>query len=77
MLDEKNPVVYSNVRRRYKMHQFLTAELGLPAIRAHIWQVVGIGNASNSKESFDKGFQRAFLQIGVTGDLFADLDASD
>ena len=77
MLDEKNPVVYSNGRRRYKMHQFLTAELGLPAIRAHIWQVVGIGNASNSKESFDKGFQRAFPQIGVTGDLFADLDASD
>lgn len=74
MLDEKNPVVYANGRRRYKMHQFLTEELGLPAIRAHIWQVVGIGNASNSKESFDRGFQRAFPQIGVTADLFADLD---
>nr|WP_281720832.1 P63C domain-containing protein [Nitrosomonas nitrosa] len=74
MLDEKNPVVYANGRRRYKMHQFLTDELGLPAIRAHIWQVVGIGNASNSKETFDRGFQRAFPQIGVTGDLFADLE---
>ncbi|MEO7860167.1 MAG: P63C domain-containing protein [Nitrospirales bacterium] len=77
MLDEKNPVVYANGRRRYKMHQFLTAELGLPAIRGHIWQVVGIGNASNSKENFDRGFRRAFPQIGITGDLFADLEGSD
>lgn len=74
MLDEKNPVVYKNGRRKHKMHQFLTEELGLPAIRAHIWQVVGIGNASNSKESFDRGFKRAFPQIGETGDLYADID---
>lgn len=75
MLDEKNPVVYGNGRRRYKMHQFLTQELGLPAIRAHIWQVVGIGNASSSKEAFDRGFKRAFPQIGETGDLYADIDS--
>ena len=76
MLDEKNPVVYANGRRRHKMHQFLTEELGLPAIRAHIWQVVGIGNASNSKESFDRGFNRAFPQIGKTIDLFQEIDES-
>lgn len=70
MLDERNPVVYAKGRRRHKMHQFLTEQLGLPAIRQHIWQVVGIGNASRSKDAFDRGFQRAFPQIGETGDLF-------
>ena len=57
MLDEKTPVVYAKGRRRHNMHQFLTEELGLPAMRAHNWQVVGIGNASNSKETFDRGFK--------------------
>ena len=74
MLDERNPVVYAKGRRRYKMHQFLTEQIGLPAIRAHIWQVVGIGNAFKSKDAFDRGFRRAFPQIGETGDLF---DAND
>jgi P63C domain-containing protein len=64
MLDEKNPVVYANGGRRHKLHQFLTEELGLPAIRAHLWQVVGIGNAFRTKENFDRGFRRAFPQVG-------------
>jgi P63C domain len=64
LLDEKNPVVYANGGRRHKMHQFLTNELGLPAIRGHIWQVVGIGNASKTKESFDRGMKNAFPQVG-------------
>ena len=64
LLDEKNPVVYAKGGRRYKMHQFLTNELGLPAIRAHIWQVVGIGNASKTKEAFDRGMKTAFPQVG-------------
>lgn len=60
MLDELNPVVYANGGRRFKMHQFLTEMVGLPSFRAHLWQVVGIGNASKSKDSFDRGFYRAF-----------------
>lgn len=73
MLDEKNPVVYANGGRRHKMHQFLTETVGLPAVRAHIWQVVGIGNASKSKEAFDRGIRNAFPQTG--GQLeFLDMD---
>jgi len=69
MLDEKNPVVYANGGRRHKMHQFLTDTIGLPAVRAHIWQVVGIGNASKSKEVFERGIKTAFPQVGDQGDL--------
>lgn len=76
MLDSKNPVVYKNGRRKYKMHQFLTEELGLPAIRAHIWQTIGIANASRTKDAFDRGFKRAFPQVGDTMELFDGMDLS-
>jgi hypothetical protein len=75
MLDEKNPVVYSNGGRRYKMFQYLSDVIGLPAFRAHLWQVVGIGNATRSKEGFDRGFNMAFPQAGDMNqrDLFEDV----
>jgi len=60
MLDEKNPVVYASGGRRYKMFQFLSDVVGLPALRAHLWQVIGIGNASKSKAQFEKNFHTAF-----------------
>lgn len=69
ILDEKNPVVYANGGRRYKMFQFLTDEIGKDAFRAHLWQVVGIGNASRSKEGFERSFQAAFPQAGMQQDL--------
>jgi len=72
MLDEKNPVVYASGGRKYRMFQFLSEVVGLPALRAHIWQVVGIGNASNNKDSFDRAITRAFPQSGYQGELFDD-----
>lgn len=74
MLDEKNPVVYDNGGRRYKMHPFLTKELGIPALKAHYWQLLGIWNATKSKIPFEKGFKKAFPQIGDQQDLFDDQD---
>lgn len=60
LLDEKNPVVYANGGRRYKLFQFLSEEVGMPAIRAHLWQVVGIGLSSLNIRQFERGFYRAF-----------------
>lgn len=60
MLDDKNPVVYDNGGRRYKMHQFLTDVVGLPALRAQLWQVVGIGNSVKNADQFKKSFALAF-----------------
>jgi len=59
-LDRMNPVVYSNGKRKYKLHQFLTDEVGLPAFRQHLWQVVGIGQVVKNKDEFDAAFYRAF-----------------
>jgi hypothetical protein len=65
MLEEKNPVVYVGGGRRYKLFQFLEDEVGMPALRAHIWQIVGIGNAARTKEGFERGFNKAFPQAGT------------
>lgn len=69
MLDEKNPVVYAKGGRKYKMFSFLTENIGLPMFRAHLWQVVGILNASRSKAEFDRAFARAFPQVGTQLEL--------
>jgi hypothetical protein len=59
-LDEKNPVVYTNGGRKYKMHSFLTKEVGLPALRQHLWQVIGIGSICSNKNQFERAFFKAF-----------------
>lgn len=74
LLDEKNPTVYVGGGRRHKLFQFLEDEVGMPALRAHIWQVVGIGNAARTKEGFERGFSKAFPQTGTQYSLWEDLD---
>jgi hypothetical protein len=59
-LDERNPVVYESGGRRYRMWQFLSEKVGLPALRAHMWQTIGIGLVVNDAIGFDKAFYRAF-----------------
>lgn len=59
-LEEKNPVVYTGGGRRYKFFQFLTDQVGMPAFRQHLWQVVGIGQAARDKTQFDRLFYSAF-----------------
>lgn len=76
-LDEKNPVVYANGGRRYKLWQFLTDEIGLPAFRAQVWQVVGLGKAAKSKSQLEARFFEAFPEAreprpGAMRDLFDD-----
>lgn len=67
MLDEKNPMIYTMGGRRYKMHQFLTENVGLPALRSHLWQVIGIGNSVRTKGAFDAAFYRAFPRVNEQG----------
>jgi hypothetical protein len=59
-LEEKNPIVYDGGGRKYKFFQYLTNEIGMNAFRQHLWQVVGIGEASSDKLVFQRGFYRAF-----------------
>jgi hypothetical protein len=79
-LEEKNPVVYANGNRRYKLFQFLSDEVGLPALRQHLWQVVGIGRSVRTKEQFERAFYSAFPEAVLRGkdaqlSLFDDDDA--
>jgi hypothetical protein len=72
MIEDKNPVVYKSGGRKYKMFQFLSDEVGLPAFRAHMWQVIGIGSATRTKDGFKKGFKMAFPESGDQIPLFPD-----
>ncbi|WP_425229941.1 P63C domain-containing protein [Sphingomonas sp.] len=75
LLDEKNPVVYANGGRRYKMWQFLDEHVGMPAIKAQIWQVVGIGKGAKTKQQLETRFFESFPEArptkpGAMADLF-------
>lgn len=65
-LEEKNPVVYVNGGRRYKFFQYLTDEIGMDAFRQHLWQTIGIGEASRDRRSFEGSFYRAFPEAVPT-----------
>ncbi|HET6251666.1 MAG TPA: P63C domain-containing protein [Tepidisphaeraceae bacterium] len=60
MLDGKNPVVYVNGGRRYKLYNFLSEVVGMPALKAQLWQVVGIGNSVKNKAQYERSFYTAF-----------------
>lgn len=75
-LDEKNPVVYLNGGRRHKLHSWLDKEVGIFAFRQHLWQTVGIAEASKSKAQFDVGFYRAFPEAAPFGHQWG-LDMDD
>jgi len=59
-LEKKNPVVYAGGTRKYKFFQYLSDEVGVDAFKQHLWQVVGIGEASPDKTAFERSFYRAF-----------------
>lgn len=60
-LREKDPIV--NVRgRKYKLHQFLTKEVGKPALRKHLIRVETLLMISSDKGMFKRHFKRAFPQ---------------
>jgi hypothetical protein len=70
-LQDKNPVVYVGGGRRYKLFQWLN-DLGMPAFRQHLWQVVGIGEAATDRAQFERGFYRAFpgaIPIKITDQM--------
>ena len=60
-LREKDPVV-SMRGRKYKLHQFLTEEVGKPALRKHLNQVETLLLLSRDKGSFKRNFKKVFPQ---------------
>jgi len=59
-LESKNPVVYANGKRKYRLFQFLSEKVGMVALKNHLWQIIGIGNSVDTKEQFEASFKKAF-----------------
>ncbi len=73
-LEGKNPIVYVHGGRRHKLFQFLSDEIGLPALRQHLWQVTGIGSVSSNRDSFRRNFYKAFPEATPLGHQWGLLD---
>ena len=67
-LDDKIPKD-SKGRKTKRLHQATSEEIGLPALRAQIWQVVGVLKSSSNKRVFESNYARLMGQNYQT-DLF-------
>lgn len=66
-LRELNPTGEESKRRRYKHHQFLSAEVGQPDLRDHILQILPLMKVSKTWEGFKNLLEQAFPKKGDQG----------
>lgn len=59
MLRDKDPCV-SKGKRRYKLHQFLTEEIGKPALRAHLISIETLLSVSKDRYAFQRLFYKRY-----------------
>ena len=62
-LERKNPVTPTG-RRKAKHHQWLTDDVGHPALAQHLHAIIGLMRASETWEGFRKLVDRAFPKRG-------------
>lgn len=70
-LDEKTPRD-SKGRKKTRLFQSASEEIGLPAIRSQIWQTVGVLKTSSNKRTFENNYRRLMGQ-SYQPTLFDDL----
>ena len=70
-LERLNPVTESGARRT-KHHQWLTPDIGNPALQKHLEGVMAIMRGSIKWDAFKRTLQRAYPKIHVTTDMFDD-----
>ena len=68
-LEKKNPK-NKNGNRSVKHHQFLTDEIGHPALAQHLYAVIGFMKANNSWESFKRMLDQVYPKKGSTIEMF-------
>ena len=64
-LQKKNPVIEETGRRKSKHHQWLTKDIGHPALDAHFTGVMALMRANSQWEQFKRGLERAYPKIGT------------
>ena len=72
-LEKRNPKTNAGYRK-YKHHQWLTDDIGLPALSEHLYAVLGLMRASSTWENFYNLLQRAFPKKNEQMLLNFDLD---
>jgi len=70
-LDEKVPKNTKGLKTK-RLHSAASENVGLPAIRSQIWQVVGVLKTSPSKRGFENNYAR-LMGNSYQGNLFEDL----
>lgn len=61
-LQKRNPILEETGNRAHKHHQYLTPEVGIPALDKHLIQMIGLLKASRTKEEFKELFDRVFSE---------------
>lgn len=59
----------NKAERRARLHQFLTNDIGHPALRAHLHSIVTLLRIANTPEQFFEMVDQAFPKFGTTGQL--------
>jgi hypothetical protein len=59
----------SKAEKRARLHQFLTEEIGHPALRAHLHSIVTLLRIAKTPEQFFEMVDQAFPKFGTTGQL--------
>ena len=73
-LEERNPPLESG-RRRSKHHQWLTTDVGHPALAEHLAGVIAIMKISSSWDQFEQRLAKVYPILGEQ--LYLDLDDDD
>lgn len=60
-LDMRNPANEKGIRK-HRHHSHLNEEIGLPTVKAQIWQVIGALKVSANKKKFEENFARLMGQ---------------
>ncbi len=68
-LDERTPRD-SKGRKKTRLHQSASEDIGVPAIRAQIWQIVGVLKTSSNKRNFENNYNMLIGQAYYQSDLF-------
>ena len=79
-LEKQNPIVdYSSGRRAHKHHQWLTREIGHPALREHLAKVITTMTLSNDWVSFERNLTKVLPLVGDQAffDEFFDVDVDE
>jgi hypothetical protein len=71
-LDERTPRDVKG-RKKVRLFQSASEEIGLPAIRSQIWQIVGVLKTSSGKRTFENNYRRLMGQ-SYQPSLFDDLE---